>query len=61
MASLKLNTEAGWQAFAEGYRELPSAKSIEKYFYRKSFKRELFKQAADYLESHLDLLVQVDE
>ncbi len=60
-ASLKLNTEAGWQAFAEGYRELPTARSIEKYFYRKSFKRELFKQAADYLESHLDLLVQVDE
>ncbi len=60
-ASLKLNTDAGWQAFAEGYKELPSARSIEKYFYRKSFKRKLFQQACEYMESQLHLLVQVDE
>lgn len=54
-----LSNEKRWQAFAEGYGELVSARKIEKYFFRKSYKKKLFKRISDYVESKLHLLTQI--
>lgn len=55
----ELNTQERWQAFAEGYRVVSSARRIEKYFFTVTFKKRLYKRIADYAESQLHLLAEI--
>jgi hypothetical protein len=55
-----INTQKRWEAFAEGYREVASARKIEKYFYTKTYKKELCKRISDYAESQLHLLAETE-
>lgn len=43
-----------WEAFNDGYKELPSAGAIEDYYYNKEFKRDLFKTVSDYIENNIE-------
>jgi hypothetical protein len=54
-----INTQKRWQAFAEGYREIASARKIEKYFFTRTYKKKLYKRISDYAESQLHLLAEV--
>jgi len=54
-----LNSEKQWQAFAEGYQELTTAKTIQKYFFTPKFKKTLFKQMSDYIEESYHLFAKI--
>ncbi|MCA9177098.1 MAG: DUF4375 domain-containing protein [Planctomycetales bacterium] len=48
-----LTSQARWQAFARGYPELASTKTIEKYVYTAKWQKQLHKRLADYIEARL--------
>ncbi|MEQ8478028.1 DUF4375 domain-containing protein [Fulvivirga sp.] len=50
-----------WEAFNEGYKELPSAEAIEEYYYDKEFKRTLFKALTDYIENNIEQFALVTD
>jgi hypothetical protein len=57
----KLSTGKGWRAFAKGYEQLTSARTIEKYFYTTSYKKKLHKRVADHVESHFPFHAEINE
>ena len=58
MILLCLNMEKRKKAFADGYKDLPSAKTIEDYFYNEDFKKLFYKKVVDYIDKNLDQFVR---
>jgi hypothetical protein len=57
----RLSSAKRWAAFVSGYKELQTAKRIEKYIFTNRFKASLFKKMSDYIESSLHLLGRISE
>ena len=60
-ANERLTDQKRWAAFAQGYKELPSATRIEQYIFGNSFKAALFKRMSKCVESSLHLLGRISE
>lgn len=54
-------TAEKWAAFVEGYSQLQTPKRIEDYFYSKGFKKELYRQMCNYVESRFDRFARIRE
>ena len=53
-----INMEKRKKAFADGYKDIPSAKTIEDYFYNEEFKKMFYKRVVDYIDKNLNQFVR---
>jgi hypothetical protein len=49
--------EERFKAFSVGYDDFKSGKKIEAYYYKDSFKKQLFKTVVEYVDNNLDMFV----
>lgn len=52
--------EKRYKSFSDGYKELPSAKKIEEYFYTDENKILFYKTMSDYIDNNLDQFVKTE-
>lgn len=50
-----------WKSFSDGYKELKSTAKIEDYYYKKEFKKQLYKKVVDLIENNIDKFARIKE